>query len=177
MLKLRTFWSQRSFSSASISKERRTVMFFHRPIPALGSVSHNETWWSEESAVFFRRHLRLTVRSIGTQGRQGMGKMHGAGEEGETPKEKVACLTSTHEYLCEPPCALYARAHWVQCRNLEVEITAHSPGNRGFCWPKIRSERVEDGEPALSNFGQVLYLLLQEGGENLKWLNNGNIRN
>ena len=108
------------------------------------------------------------MRSIGTQARQGIGKMYGVGEEGETPKEKVVCWTSTHEYLNGPPCAMYARAHWVQCRNLEVETSAHSPGNRGFCCPKIRFERVEDGEPALSNFGQVLYLLLREGGENLK---------
>ena len=27
------------------------------------------------------------MRSIGTQGRQGMGKMNGVGEEGEIPKE------------------------------------------------------------------------------------------
>ena len=39
MLKQRSFYSQRIFSSASIFKERRTVMFFHRPIPKLGSVS------------------------------------------------------------------------------------------------------------------------------------------
>ena len=49
---------------------------------------HNETWWSEESAVFFHRHLRLIVRSIGTQGGQGMDKMYGVGEEGETLKEE-----------------------------------------------------------------------------------------
>ena len=30
---------KRSFSSASFSQERRTGMFFHQPIPALGSVS------------------------------------------------------------------------------------------------------------------------------------------
>ena len=89
MLKLQTFWSQRRFSSASISKERRTVMFFHWPIPAY---QHNETWWPEESAVFFHRHFRLIVRSIGTQGRQGVGKMYWVGEEGETPKEKSGVL-------------------------------------------------------------------------------------
>ena len=40
------------------------------------------------------------------------------------------------------------------------------PRNSGFCCPKIRFERVEDGEPALSNFAQVLQLLLREVGEN-----------
>ena len=49
---------------------------------------HNETWWSEESAIVFHRHLRLIVRSIGTQGHQGMGKMYGVGEEGEILKWK-----------------------------------------------------------------------------------------
>ena len=34
---------------------------------------------------------------------------------------------------------------------------------------KICFERVEGGKPALSNFAQVLHLLLREGGENLKW--------
>ena len=33
------FLVAKELSSASISKERRTVMCFHRPIPALGSVS------------------------------------------------------------------------------------------------------------------------------------------
>ena len=51
---------------------------------------------------------------------------------------------------------------------LEVETCAHSPINSGFCWATIRFERVEDGEPALSNFAQVLHLLLREGGESLK---------
>ena len=64
---------------------------------------------------------------------------------------------------------MYARAHWVKCRNLEVETSAHSPRSLGFCCPKIRFERVEDGKPALSNFAQVFHLLLREGGENLKW--------
>ena len=32
------------------------------------------------------------MRSIGTQGRQGMGKMYGVGEEGEIPKEKSGVL-------------------------------------------------------------------------------------
>ena len=41
---------------------------------------HSETWWSEESAVFFHRHFRQIVRSIGTQGHQSMGKMYGVGE-------------------------------------------------------------------------------------------------
>ena len=63
---------------------------------------------------------------------------------------------------------MYARAHWGKCPKLEVETSAHSPRNRGFCCPKIRFERVEDGEPALSNFVQVLHLLLREGGKNLK---------
>ena len=84
----------------------------------------------------------------------------------------MACRTSTHEYLYGPPCAMYARAHWVKCRKLEVETSAHSPRNLGFCCPKIRFEREEDGEEdgelALSNFAQVLHLLLREGGENLK---------
>ena len=63
---------------------------------------------------------------------------------------------------------MYARAHWVKCRKLEVKTSAHSPRNSGFCCPKIRFERVEDGEPALSNYAQVLQLLLREGGKNLK---------
>ena len=33
---------------------------------------------------------------------------------------------------------------------------------------KFAPERVEDREAALSNFAHVLYLLLREGGENLK---------
>ena len=53
---------------------------------------HNETWWSEESAIFFHRQFRLNVRSIRTQGRQRMGKMYGVGEEGEIPKEKSGVL-------------------------------------------------------------------------------------
>ena len=53
------------------------------------------------------------MRSIGTQGRQGMGKMYGVGEEGEIPKEKSGVLDLTHEYLCGPPCAMYAMDHWV----------------------------------------------------------------
>ena len=32
------------------------------------------------------------MRSIGTQGRQGMGNMYGVGEEGEIPKEKSGVL-------------------------------------------------------------------------------------
>ena len=63
---------------------------------------------------------------------------------------------------------MYTRAHWVKCRKLEVETSAHSPRNRGFCCPKICFERVEDGELALSNFVQVLHLLLREGIERLK---------
>ena len=141
-------------------------MCFHQPIPHCAVYRHNETWWSEEYAIFFLRHSRLILRSNVTQGRQGMGKMYGVGEEGEIPREKMACWTSTQEYLYGPPCTMYARAHWVQCRKLEVETSAHSPRNRGFCCPKICFERLEDREAALSNFAQVLHLLLRDGGEN-----------
>ena len=56
------------------------------------SSTHTCTRQRIDSAVFFHRHLRLIVRSIGTQGRQGMGKMYGVGEEGEIPKEKSGVL-------------------------------------------------------------------------------------
>ena len=53
---------------------------------------HNETWWSEESAIFFHRHLRLIVRSIGAHGHHGMGKMYSVGEEGKILREKSGVL-------------------------------------------------------------------------------------
>ena len=146
-------------SSASISKERRIVTY-----------RHNETWWSEESAVFFHRHLRLIVRLIGTQGHQGVGKMYGVGEEGETTEGKKWRAGLKRMNISMDHLALYTQ--WFTGLSVESwrlkPASTHSPRNRGFCCPRICFERVEDGEPALSNFAQVLHLLLREGGENLK---------
>ena len=50
---------------------------------------------------------------------------------------KVVCWTSMHEYLYGPSCTMYARAHSVQCRKLEVETSAHSSRNSGFGCHKI----------------------------------------
>ena len=82
------------------------------------------------------------MRSIGNQGRQGMGKMYGVGEEGEIRKKWRAGLKRINISIL---CAMYARTHWGKCRKLGVETSAHSPRNRGFSCPKIRFERVEEG--------------------------------
>ena len=84
-----------------------------------GAYRHNETWWSEESAVFFHCLLRLIVRSIGTQGCQGMGKMYGVGEEGEIPKEKKwraglqrMNISMDHLALCTPGLTGFSVESW-----------------------------------------------------------------
>ena len=79
----------------------------------------NETWWSEESAIFSHRHFRLIVRSIGTEGHQGMSKMYGVGEEGETPKEKKwraalqrMNISVDHLVLCTPGLTGFSVESW-----------------------------------------------------------------
>ena len=87
-LKQRTFSRKGAFPQPRYQRKGAQWSVFSDPNLNWSACRHNETWWFEESATFFHRHMKLIVRSIGTQGHQGMGKMYGVGEEGEIPKAK-----------------------------------------------------------------------------------------